>query len=77
MHGQMGGFYEIRVDGPKRTHYRLFCLLDNDAQGHGPLLVILCGESKRFRSTLSDAAYGRVQALGSEYNARNPRSILS
>lgn len=77
MHGQMAGFYEIRVDGPRRTHYRLFCLLDNDAQGRGPLLVILCGESKRFRSSLSDGAYRRVQALGEEYAARNPRSILS
>ena len=29
MHGSMGGYYEIRVTGPQRTHYRLFCLLDN------------------------------------------------
>jgi hypothetical protein len=77
MHGEMAGYYEIRVDGPKRTHYRLFCRLDTEAVGHGPLLVIICGESKRFLSTLSDAAYKRVRASGKEYVARNPRSILS
>lgn len=30
MHGEMSGFYEIRVDGPKRHHYRLFCMLERD-----------------------------------------------
>jgi hypothetical protein len=25
MHGAMGGYYEIRVTGPGRQHYRLFC----------------------------------------------------
>ncbi|HJX54944.1 MAG TPA: hypothetical protein VJ801_19445 [Polyangia bacterium] len=28
MHGDMSGFYEVRVDGPKRRHYRLFCILE-------------------------------------------------
>jgi hypothetical protein len=28
MHGSRS-FYEIRVTGPGRRHYRLFCLLDN------------------------------------------------
>lgn len=77
MHGDMTGYYEIRVDGPKRTHYRLFCRLDTEAADHGPLLVILCGQSKRFRSTFNDGAYRRVREFGEEYLARNPRSILS
>jgi hypothetical protein len=29
MHGSMGGYYEIRVTGPNRAQYRLFCILDN------------------------------------------------
>ncbi len=29
MHGSMGGYYEIRVTGPGRQHYRLFCVLEN------------------------------------------------
>lgn len=33
MSGEMTGWYEVRKDGPKRHHYRLFCLLDYEAQG--------------------------------------------
>ena len=29
MHGTMGGYYEIRVTGPARAQYRLFCRLEN------------------------------------------------
>jgi hypothetical protein len=29
MHGNMGGYYEIRVTGPGREQFRLFCLLEN------------------------------------------------
>jgi hypothetical protein len=29
MHGEMGGFHEIRLTGPGRRQYRLFCQLDN------------------------------------------------
>jgi hypothetical protein len=29
MHGSMGGYYEIRVSGPGKVQYRLFCILDN------------------------------------------------
>ncbi len=75
MHGEMAGYFEVRVDGPARHHYRLFCLLDTEAQGLGPLLVILTGADKPFRTTLPDSAYKEVRALGEEYRARNPRSL--
>jgi hypothetical protein len=76
MKGDMRGWFEIRVDGPKRHHYRLFCLLDYDAQGQDkPLLVVIDGREKPFGTTLSDADYAAVKALGEEYRARNPRSI--
>ena len=29
MHGDMSGWYEIRVTGPRREQFRLFCLLEN------------------------------------------------
>jgi hypothetical protein len=29
MHGNMGGYYEIRVTGPGREQFRLFCVLEN------------------------------------------------
>ena len=40
MHGSMGGYYEIRVTGPGRRQYRLFCRLEKwDAGGVGPTRI--------------------------------------
>jgi hypothetical protein len=75
MHGDMTGIYEIRVDGPGRHHYRLFCLLDTEAQGLGPLLVILAGADKPFRSTFPGRVYTQVLRLAAEYRRRQPRPI--
>ena len=33
MKGDMTGWFEVRVDGPRRHHYRLFCRPDYDAAG--------------------------------------------
>jgi hypothetical protein len=76
MRGEMAGIYEVRVDGPARHHYRLFCLLDTRAVGRGPLLVLLCGADKPFRTTLSSATYADVRGLRDEYLSRNPRSVI-
>ncbi len=77
MHGDMTGWFEVRKDGPRRHHYRLFCLLDYEAQGEDmPLLVIVDGRDKPFRAELRDADYVAVRELGDEYWKRNPRSIL-
>jgi hypothetical protein len=79
MHGTMAGYYEIRVDGPKRRHYRLFCLLEHDTKVlglGGPSLVVLCGKDKPFRTVLSEADYADVRRHGDEYRARTPRSVL-
>jgi hypothetical protein len=82
MHGDMAGWFEVRVDGPKpgggkgRHHYRLYCLLDYDAEGvDKPLLVVITGLDKPFRTTLSKHDYAAVRDLGTEHRARNPRSI--
>lgn len=76
MKGDMSGWFEVRIDGPKRHHYRLFCLLDYEAKGQDkPLLVVVHGRDKPFRTTLSDADYADVRAMGEEYLRRNPRSI--
>lgn len=76
MHGTMQGIFEVRMDGPGRHHYRLFCLLDYTTIGKAkPLLVVIDGRDKPFRSTLSDAEYKDVRALADEYRARNPRSL--
>lgn len=77
MKGEMAGWFEVRVDGPKRHHYRLFCLLDYEAKGHDkPLLVVVTGLDKPFRTEFSNADYTAVRALGEEYRGRNPRSIV-
>jgi hypothetical protein len=75
MHDEMTGYHEVRIDGPRRHHYRLFCKLDTEARGRGPLLVVLCGASKPFRTEFPDAVYERALAMGEEYLSRNPRSL--
>jgi hypothetical protein len=77
MKGEMTGWFEVRVDGPRRHHYRLFCRLDYDAKDRlKPLLVVICGLDKPFRTELSDADYRQVPALGDEYLRQNPRSLV-
>ncbi len=76
MRGDMRGWFEVRADGPHRHHYRLFCLLDYEADGREkPLLVVVAGRDKPFRTILSDADYAEVRKLGQEYLTRNPRSL--
>ena len=78
MHGEMTGWFEVRVDGPQRQrHFRLFCLLDSDSPGHPePLLVIVTGLSKLRGTKLTDSDYAAVRALGVEYRSSNPRSVM-
>jgi hypothetical protein len=78
MHDEMAGYYEVRVDGPKRHHYRLFCVLERDGERlglGGPSLVIITGKSKPFRTTLTKRDYEDVRVLGDEYRSRTPRSV--
>lgn len=75
MHGTMAGYHEVRVDGPGRRHYRLFCKLDTQAEGHGPLLTVLWGNDKAFRTKFPPSVYSRALALGREYLSRQPRSL--
>jgi hypothetical protein len=76
MRKDMRGWFEVRADGPRRHHYRLFCLLDYAAEGQDkPLLVVIAGLDKPFRTVLSDSDYANVRILGEEYLKRNPRSL--
>ena len=79
MHGEMAGFYEVRVDGPQRRHYRLFCVLDQEDGSKGlggPSIVVIDGREKAFRTVLSAHDYAAVRKFGREYLARTPRSVL-
>jgi Txe/YoeB family toxin of Txe-Axe toxin-antitoxin module len=79
MHGEMTGYYEVRVDGAGRRHYRLFCLLERqgaDTGLGGPSIVILSGKVKPFGTKLAPRDYREVRALGEEYLGCNPRSVV-
>jgi hypothetical protein len=78
MHNDMAGYYEVRVDGPQRRHYRLFCVLERDGASLGlgdPSLVLITGMDKSFRTTFSGEDYAKVRRLGDEYKRRDPRSV--
>lgn len=83
MRGTMGGYYEIRVTGPGRRHYRLFCLLDNGSPEElaergfdRPQIAVISGMVKEHMTEFSDAEYRkRVRSLGADYLATLPRRI--
>lgn len=82
MHGEMGGYYEIRVRAGNDLH-RLFCILDNaDAKGlkergfSAPQIVVLNGMTKPIGTRFSDADYRKnVRVLGEDYQKTLPRRI--
>ncbi len=84
MHGDMGGYYEIRVTGPGREQFRLFCVLENAeertlaARGlRGPAIVVITGMRKKTGTVFSDRDYSKVRRLGSDHIAQTPRRIAS
>jgi hypothetical protein len=85
MHGSMRGYYEVRVTGPGRRHYRLFCLLDNGSADElaergfqEPQIAVINGMVKDHMTEFSDAEYrANVRDLGDDYLATLPRRIAS
>jgi hypothetical protein len=85
MHGAMGGYYEIRVTGPGRQHYRLFCVLDNgnaeELAERGfdqPQIAVINGLVKANATLFTDTEYERsVRRFGEDYLATLPRRIAS
>jgi hypothetical protein len=80
MHGDMGGYYEIRVTGPGREQFRLFCLLENAdtptlvARGlRGPAIAVIAGMRKKSGTVFSQRDYAKVRKLGSDHTAQIPR----
>jgi hypothetical protein len=76
MHDEMAGIYEVRVDF-NGFHYRLFCVLDRDEKAKGlgaNTLVIIDGDRKQYRTTISRKRYAAIRALADEYVGRLPRS---
>jgi hypothetical protein len=84
MHGAMGGYYEIRVTGPGREQFRLFCQLENadkrtlTARGlRGPAIAVITGMRKKTGTVFSNRDYTKVRQLGSNHVAHTPRRIAS
>jgi hypothetical protein len=82
MHGDMGGYYEIRVTGPGREQFRLFCVLENadtptlSARGlREPAIAVITGLRKKTGTLFSARDYAKVRQLGGEYTAQTPRRI--
>lgn len=83
MHGDMGGYYEIRVTGPGREQFRLFCILENvDAATlaqrglPGPVIAVVTGLRKPWRTVFTAADYRHVREMGTAYLASHPRRIM-
>lgn len=77
MHGEMSGYYEARTRGPDRRLYRLFCILELEAEGlDGPSIVVLTGMSKPVGTAFTKADYAAIRRLGEEYRRRIPRSVV-
>jgi hypothetical protein len=84
MHGSMTGWHEIRLTGPGREQFRLFCLLENAKdeellkRGLGkPAIVVITGMRKPWRTKFSERNYQRVRRLGEEHRQNHPRRIAT
>ena len=67
MHGDMAGFYEVRVQGTGQNH-RLFCLLARDAADlGGSSIVCLDGLSKPRREAAKPRDYARIRSYRGEF----------
>ena len=82
MHATMRGFYEVRVQGPGREQFRLFCILENaeleelERRGlRGPAIAVITGLRKQWMTRLRESDYRAVRRLGDEYLAAIPRRI--
>jgi hypothetical protein len=84
MHGTMGGWYEIRLTGPGREQFRLFCLLENGTSEElarrgppRPAIAVITGMHKPWRTVFSERDYQRVRELGLEHQQNYPRRIAT
>ena len=74
MHGDMAGYYEVRVQGGGMNH-RLFCVLERDAEDlGGSSIVCIDGLSKPRRTAADSRDYRRVKRYGAEFQKR--RTVL-
>jgi hypothetical protein len=74
MHGDMSGFFEVRVRGDGKNH-RVFCVLERDAADlGGSSIVVIDGLSKPKRSAAKPKDYRRALAMLAEWERQ--RTVL-
>lgn len=74
MHGDMAGYFEVRVQGGGMNH-RLFCVLERVAEDlGGSSIVCIDGLSKPSRTAADPKDYRRVKRYGAEFQKR--RTVL-
>jgi hypothetical protein len=74
MHGDMSGFFEVRVRGDGKNH-RVFCVLERDAPDlGGSSIVVIDGLSKPKRSAAKPKDYRRALEMRAEWERR--RTVL-
>ncbi len=78
----MTGWHEIRLTGPGREQFRLFCLLENAEDRElikrglaKPAIAVISGMRKPWRTKFSERDYRRVRNLGKEHQRNYPRRI--
>jgi hypothetical protein len=84
MRGTMSGWYEIRLTGPGREQFRLFCLLENADDDEllrrglrKPAIAVITGNRKPWRTTFSERDYAAVRKLGDDHRHTYPRRIAT
>jgi hypothetical protein len=84
MHGEMTGYYEIRLTGPSREQFRLFCVLENGTDDElvkrgliKPAVAVIDGRRKPWRTVLTAGDYRAVKNLGEDHKRQFPRRIAT
>jgi Txe/YoeB family toxin of Txe-Axe toxin-antitoxin module len=84
MHGDMAGYYEVRVMGPGHRHYRLFFRLENgtpeELRERGfsePQIAVITGLVKRNATLFTSGEYKKVRKLGDDYLSTLPRPVAT
>lgn len=82
MHGSMAGYFEVRISGPGRELFRLFCLLENGTKDElqkrglqGPAVAVITGMRKPNNTAFSETEYSAVRVLGDDHKAELPRRL--
>lgn len=84
MHGDMTGWHEIRLTGPGREQFRLFCLLENGTDEElikrglaKPAIAVITGMRKKSGELFADRDYAKVRRLGEDHKRKYPRRIAT